>query len=505
MSAHDGRRPDHRRRHRRRACTSIAVDMGYRLARMSYSSIIRESEDFGCAICDHEGRQLCESTQSTPLQSGPIAGLPGRHRPALRGGRATSGGPATSSSTTTRTTARRISPTSRFVVPSSSATSSSASRSTTAHHLDLGALTPGHVRDRRRDRRLRRGPAAQRGQGRGGGPARSARLADPAPTTRALPDLVVGDLEAQVAAARARRRPHAASSCEPLRPGDGARRVRAPHGPLRADAAPRDRGAARRHVRGRAARSTASSTIPTRPTATCHRGRRDGRAARDLHVDLEGTAPQVDLPINMPLVGTVDIAILLTLRSLLLDSTRHEPVASNAGLFRPVTISAPRGDARQPALPGADDRALLPGQHRGGHGHARARARCCPDAVAAGVGNLKVTAFSGQRAGGAWVYMDIMEGSYGGRHGSDGLDAVDTLYANTRNNPIEDIESHYPLRVRRYELAEGGGGRGPLARRPGLDPRVRVPRGGRRSRSRATAARARRPGSSAAATGRPAR
>ncbi|GIT47783.1 MAG: hypothetical protein Ct9H300mP13_5790 [Gammaproteobacteria bacterium] len=28
------------------------------------------------------------------------------------------------------------------------------------------------------------------------------------------------------------------------------------------------------------------------------------------------------------------------------------------------------------------------------------------------------------------------------------------LYANTRNNPIEDIESHLPLRVSRYELRE---------------------------------------------------
>ena len=39
-------------------------------------------------------------------------------------------------------------------------------------------------------------------------------------------------------------------------------------------------------------------------------------------------------------------------------------------------------------------------------------------------------------------------------------DAVDTLYANTRNNPIEDIESHLPLRVRRYELREGVCGAG---------------------------------------------
>jgi N-methylhydantoinase B len=50
--------------------------------------------------------------------------------------------------------------------------------------------------------------------------------------------------------------------------------------------------------------------------------------------------------------------------------------------------------------------------------------------------------------------MDITEGSYGGRFGKDGLDCVDTLYANTRNNPIEDIESHYPLRVMRYEMRE---------------------------------------------------
>ena len=50
--------------------------------------------------------------------------------------------------------------------------------------------------------------------------------------------------------------------------------------------------------------------------------------------------------------------------------------------------------------------------------------------------------------------------SYGGRYGKDGLDAVDTLYANTRNNPIEDIESHFPLRVTQYELLEDRGGAG---------------------------------------------
>src|SRR4030081_2382307 len=56
------------------ALENIAIEMGYKLMRMSYSSIIRESEDFGAALVDAEGRGLAESSQSTPLQSGPIPG-----------------------------------------------------------------------------------------------------------------------------------------------------------------------------------------------------------------------------------------------------------------------------------------------------------------------------------------------------------------------------------------------------------------------------------------------
>ena len=56
------------------ALENIAIEMGYKLMRMSYSSIIRESEDFGAALTDAEGQQLCECKLSTPLQSGPIPG-----------------------------------------------------------------------------------------------------------------------------------------------------------------------------------------------------------------------------------------------------------------------------------------------------------------------------------------------------------------------------------------------------------------------------------------------
>ncbi len=88
--------------------------------------------------------------------------------------------------------------------------------------------------------------------------------------------------------------------------------------------------------------------------------------------------------------------------------------------------------------------------------HARSSRSC----GSAGGGNLKVIAFSGLKHETHWMHMEIFGGSYGGRLGKDGMDAVDTLYANTRNNPIEDIETHLPLRVLRYELREDVAGAG---------------------------------------------
>ena len=34
------------------------------------------------------------------------------------------------------------------------------------------------------------------------------------------------------------------------------------------------------------------------------------------------------------------------------------------------------------------------------------------------------------------------------------MDSVDCLVANTRNNPIEELESHYKIRTERYELRD---------------------------------------------------
>jgi N-methylhydantoinase B len=91
------------------ALENIAIEMGHKLMRMAYSSIIRESEDFGAALTDSDGGQLCECKMSTPLQSGPIPGYIRGIRKELK-----RRGEATSSCTTTLTGVRHTAQTSPF-------------------------------------------------------------------------------------------------------------------------------------------------------------------------------------------------------------------------------------------------------------------------------------------------------------------------------------------------------------------------------------------------------
>ena len=52
--------------------------------------------------------------------------------------------------------------------------------------------------------------------------------------------------------------------------------------------------------------------------------------------------------------------------------------------------------------------------------------------------------------------MQVNESSWGGRFGKDGLDSIGCLMENIRNNPIEEEELSFPIRVERYELRDEG-------------------------------------------------
>ena len=437
------------------ALESIATEMGHKLARMSYSPIIRESEDFGCVICDAQGRQLCESAQSTPLQSGPIPGyIRGINRRFAELGEEWRPGDVVMHNHAYYGASHG--PDVAFVVPVFHGGELVGFSTTTAHHLDVGALTPGSCGIVDACDAYAEGLQFNAIKIEENGKRNEWVWRVLVDNVRAAP-LVVGDMEAQVAAAKI-----GAERYEELIERYGIDTIRAASEDLmdysermlraEIEKLPDGTYSAEGFIDGfQDHADPAYKNLKIVATVTV--------AGSDIHVDLAGTSPQIDLPLNMPFEGTVDIAIYLTIRSILLDQAIHDPVPPNSGLFRPIHITAPEGCLANPRYPAPVIARFCPGNMIADT-VMRALAPAIPDRVSAGIGNLKVVAYSGLTGGNYWVYMDIQEGSYGGRLGKDGLDAVDTLYANTRNNPIEDIESHFPLRVTRYELNEGTAGEG---------------------------------------------
>ena len=438
------------------ALENIAIEMGHKLMRMSYSSIIRESEDFGAALTDATGRQLCECTMSTPLQSGPIPGyIEGILRELVKRGDTVNPGDVFMHNDAYGGASHG--PDVGFAVPIFHKGALAGFSVTTAHHLDIGALTPGSCGI------VDAVDAYAEGlQFKAVRVYEAGRKVEPVwqilRSNIRIADLVVGDMEAQVASARI-----GADRYARLLEQYGLETVTGAYEDLLDYSEKLMRDAilaipdgvynARTYIDGYLdSADPALKELPIEVTLTIK--------GSDIHVDLTGTAPQTtNKPINMPFVGTVDCAVWLTLRSILLDSEVYGNIPQNSGLTRPITIFAPKGCLANPIFP-----APVIARFCSGNALAdtvmKAIAPAVPRQVSAGIGNLRVMAFSGVANGNPWVHMEIMEGAYGGRFGKDGMDAVDTLYANTRNNPVEDIESHLPLRVLNYELRENVAGPG---------------------------------------------
>lgn len=432
------------------ALENIAIEMGHKLMRMSYSSIIRESEDFGAALTDAEGRQLCECKMSTPLQSGPIPGyvrgiltrLEARGEEILPGDVIMHNDPYGGAS---------HGPDVAFCVPVFEGKDLIGFSVTTAHHLDIGAHTPGScgivdaVDTYAEGLQFKAIKVIEQGK-------RNEMIWHIMRDNIRISDLVVGDMEAQIASAQigaqrylelVRRygRPTVSGACEDLM-DYSERLMRTAISDI-----PDGSYSAKTYIDGFLDDADpARRDLPIAVTITV--------AGDEMTVDLEGTAPQVsDRPINMPFEGTTDCAIWMTVRSILLDSVTYGSIPQNSGLTRPITIVAPKGCLANPIFPAPVIARFCPGNALADT-VMKALSLATPKQVSAGIGNLRVVAFSGAIDENPWVHMEILEGSYGGRHGMDGMDAVDTLFANTRNNPIEDMESHLPLRVDRYELRE---------------------------------------------------
>src|SRR4051794_41859785 len=129
----------------------------------------------------------------------------------------------------------------------------------------------------------------------------------------------------------------------------------------------------------------------------------------------------------MPLVGTVDIAIWVTLRSILLDAWTHDPVPTNSGLFRAIQIVAPEGCLANPTFPAPTIARFCGGNIIADTGM-RAPAPPPPPGGSAGGGNPKGGADSRFSGGQHRGFIGNPEGSYGGRPRQGGQGARGTHY-----------------------------------------------------------------------------
>ena len=174
-----------------------------------------------------------------------------------------------------------------------------------------------------------------------------------------------------------------------------------------------------------------------------------------MHLDFMAP-PQVRAGLNMTmtaLLSTVYYAV-----KAIVDPS----ILPNAGLARPLTITAPVGSVVNCSHPAAVNGRLSLCQ-RVVDLIFGALAPAVPRQVtAASNGACFSITFAGHQPVGKalWVYLETIGGGSGGRYNKDGLDGVHVHMTNTSNLPVEALELEYPLTLMRYELVDGSGGAG---------------------------------------------
>jgi len=426
------------------ALDTIAEEMGHILYRMSFSSIIRESQDLGAGLFDTDFNTLCES-ESTPLHIGSLPGYLYGIQETLQGGTWNEGDVVLHNHPYYGAS---HSPDLAIVIPCFYKGELVGFAANTAHHLDIGAATPGliiDIPDVFAEGMLFAGTKLYEK-----GVRNEAMWEFLGRNSRAAKQLQ-SDIEAQIASAKlgVRRfvelmerygKDQILSATQQLM--DYTERIlrqkieTIPDGEYRAEGFLDDDG------KNRGVRL---------PIKVCVRIQGDG-----IEIDLTGSADQVETGFNVPFDGSTKVACFCAIRSLLLDAHTSEiEVPSNEGSFRPIKVIAPKGSIFNPKFPAAAE-ARFTQCNRMIDLIYKALAPVLPDEIIAGSSaSLSFVSYSGIRpSGDYWVFLEVNEGAYGGRPRSDGPDSIDNLMANTRNNPLEDLAIHLPMICDRYELRD---------------------------------------------------
>jgi N-methylhydantoinase B len=189
-----------------------------------------------------------------------------------------------------------------------------------------------------------------------------------------------------------------------------------------------------------------------------------------LVVDLSGCDPQVSGAYNIPWASTQAVA-LFTLRLLMGSSARI-----NDGLLHHLDIVCPEGLVPRPCAPAAVSLRHNTCQ-RLADVMVRALGDWLPDrAVASSSVSFACISIATSSAadGRATVFADVVGGGAGANRLSDGYDGVDTYMSNVGLMPAEVAEHEYPVRILSTRVIEGSGGAGRTRGGHGLERTYQV-------------------------------
>ena len=178
---------------------------------------------------------------------------------------------------------------------------------------------------------------------------------------------------------------------------------------------------------------------------------------RRATVDFAGSAPVCRGSVNAVLAITAS-AVFYVFRCLLGDE-----VPACAGLLAPIQILAPENtvvNARPPAAVAAGN---VETSQRIVDVLLRALSQAIPERIpAASSGTMTNVSFGGidPRTNEPFTYYETVAGGMGARPSANGLSGVHTHMTNSLNTPVEVLEFAYPVRLRRYAIRRGSGGKG---------------------------------------------
>ncbi len=182
-----------------------------------------------------------------------------------------------------------------------------------------------------------------------------------------------------------------------------------------------------------------------------------------LEADFSGTHAQIDGNIN---------AVEAVTRSCLYYAVRvatDPTIPTNGGCYRPLNLKARAGSLVSAEYPAAVAAGNVETSQRIADVLLGALALAAPDRVpAASQGTMNNVLIGSDE----FAYYETLAGGQGGRPGKAGQSGIHTGMTNTKNTPIESLETHYPFRVVRYGLRRESGGAGEFPGGEGIEREI---------------------------------